>query len=233
MPSFVPSCYCCSKNRRSVRNRRHTAPAAVFSRTKERAHDCLHHEAHPHPHVFETREPNVNPRQESNAKRVYSHRPRTPPKTTRSVPIIAAECPDRAVGDLPEMAGGYSRSMSAVRANGPVGDHGGGEARRNGGKGENSTGGTGGRWLLAALHPDRLAERERRDGGCSTLFRPRGEEYYSSTPRQRRLRCLRTSGCPAERTSSRPSPGGRRQQRLRSAKPSTQQRRTFCLRPLA
>lgn len=43
-----------------------------------------------------------------------THRPRTPPKTTRSVPMIAAECPDRAVGDLPDMAGGYSRSMSAV-----------------------------------------------------------------------------------------------------------------------
>lgn len=43
-----------------------------------------------------------------------THRPRTPPKTTRSVPMIAAECPDRAVGDLPEMAGGYRRSMSGV-----------------------------------------------------------------------------------------------------------------------
>lgn len=47
-------------------------------------------------------------------KNQQTHRPRTPPKTTRSVPIMAVECPDLAVGDLPDIAGGYKRSMSAV-----------------------------------------------------------------------------------------------------------------------
>ena len=28
--------------------------------------------------------------------------------------MMAAECPDRAVGDLPEIAGGYRRSMSMM-----------------------------------------------------------------------------------------------------------------------
>ncbi len=49
-----------------------------------------------------------------NVARERTHRPRTPPKTTRSVPMIAAECPDRAVGLLPEIAGGYRRSMSGL-----------------------------------------------------------------------------------------------------------------------
>lgn len=48
--------------------------------------------------------------------------------------MIAAECPDRAVGDLPEMAGGYSRSMSTVEQQ-QGRRRGGGEGRRGGGEG--------------------------------------------------------------------------------------------------
>lgn len=41
------------------------------------------------------------------------YRPRTPPKTMSSFPMMAAECPDREEGAFPEMAGGYRRSITA------------------------------------------------------------------------------------------------------------------------